>query len=104
MKSFKALMHKTILTGFFLLLIFYILTDPKMSLKFALTGLQLWFYHMIPALLPFMILTGIMIKLNLTSAFVQLVKPLLYPLFRLDDDCLYVIVIGFLCGFPMGAR
>lgn len=88
----------------FLLLTFYILTNPKISLQYALTGLQLWFYNMIPTLLPFMILTGIMIHLNLTSTFVQVVKPILYPLFRLDDDCLYVIVIGFLCGFPMGAR
>ena len=100
----KSLIRKSLLTFMFLLLTFYILTNPKISLQYALTGLQLWFYNMIPTLLPFMILTGIMIHLNLTSTFVQVVKPILYPLFRLDDDCLYVIVIGFLCGFPMGAR
>lgn len=100
----KNSIRKLIVTLFFLLLTFYILTNPKISLQYALTGLQLWLYNMIPTLLPFMILTGIMIRLNLTSAFVQIVKPILYPLFRLDDDCLYVIVIGFLCGFPMGAR
>lgn len=100
----KSLIRKILLTLLFLLLTFYILTHPKISLQYALTGLQLWFYNMIPTLLPFMILAGIMIKLDLTSAFVQVVKPILYPLFRLDDDCLYVIVIGFLCGFPMGAR
>lgn len=100
----KHFLRKSLLTLFFLLLTFYILTNPKVSLHYALNGLQLWFYNMIPTLLPFMILAGIMIKLDITSAFVTIVKPVLYPLFRLDDDCLYVIVIGFLCGFPMGAR
>ncbi len=97
-------LRKGALTLFFLLLIFYILADPALSLHYALTGLTLWFHNMIPTLLPFMIVTGMMIQLNITSAFVQVVKPFLGPLFFLDDDCLYAIVIGFLCGFPMGAR
>ena len=74
----KTRIHKILLTMPFLVLIFTMLTNPKLSLQYALTGLQLWFENMIPTLLPFMILTGIMIKLNLTSGFVQVVKPLLY--------------------------
>lgn len=58
---------------------------------------------MIPSLFPFMVLSGIMIRMNLTDTFVRLVKPVLTPLFRVNGNCLYAVITGFLCGFPMGA-
>ena len=51
-----------------------------------------------------MVLSGILIRMDLTDRFVSLLRPLLTPVFRVNTDCLYVIIIGFLCGFPMGAR
>lgn len=77
---------------------------PKQSLYFALTGLTLWFEKMIPALLPFMILSGLLIGLNLTDSFVAFLKPVLGRLFHLNGHGVYTLFIGFLCGFPMGAR
>lgn len=50
-----------------------------------------------------MVLSGIMIRMNLTDSFVKLLKPVLQPVFQINSNCLYTIVIGFLCGFPMGA-
>lgn len=101
-------MRKNIKT-FFLTLTFLLLTGlllafPKESLAFSLTGLQLWFNRMVPTLLPFMILSGIMIRLNLTEHVVKAVSPFLMPLFQISLNGLYAIVIGFLCGFPMGAK
>lgn len=85
-------------------LVFSMLVFPKQALFYALTGLQLWFNKMIPTLLPFMILSGMMIYLNLNTAFMRFFSFFLYPVFRLSEQCLYVIFIGFLCGFPMGAK
>ena len=101
-------MRKNIKT-FFLTLTFILLTGlllafPKESLAFSLTGLQLWFNRMVPTLLPFMILSGIMIRLNLTEHVVKTVSPFLMPFFKISLNGLYAIVIGFLCGFPMGAK
>lgn len=81
-----------------------LLLYPLESLTFSLTGLQLWFNNMIPALLPFMILSGIMIRLNLTESFAGLLSPILKPLLRISSNGIYAIITGFLCGFPMGAR
>lgn len=81
-----------------------ILLYPSRSLTYALNGLTLWFDKMIPVLFPFMVLSGIMIRMDLTDAFVRLLRPILAPVFRLSSTCLYVIAIGFLCGFPMGAH
>ena len=81
-----------------------ILLYPEPALSLSLEGLNLWFQKMIPALFPFMILSGLLIGLGLSDSFASLFAPVLRPLFRLSDSCLYCLVIGFLCGFPMGAR
>ena len=88
----------------FLLLTVCILTYSDYSLYYALTGLNLWFQKMIPSLLPFMILSGIMIKMNLTEKFIFFLYPIIKPLFRISKNACYVMFMGFLCGFPMGAK
>lgn len=95
---------KNMLTAFFLMLTALMLLYSKESLHFALTGLNLWFLKMIPALFPFMILSGIMVRMNLTQRFVKLLYPVFGPLFRLSKNGVYCIIMGFLCGFPMGAK
>ena len=88
----------------FLLLTVCILTNSDYSLYYALTGLNLWFQKMIPSLLPFMILSGIMIQMSLTEKFIFFLYPIIKPLFRISKNVCYVIFMGFLCGFPMGAK
>lgn len=87
-----------------LYLIVLLLRFPVLSLQYAATGLNLWFQKMIPTLLPFMILSGILIRMNLTEGFVRMVHPLLRFLFHTSPNGSYTLIMGFLCGFPMGAR
>lgn len=93
-----------IYTFFAFLLTVIILSFPATCLSFSVNGLNLWFERMIPTLFPFMVLSGIMIRMNLTSSFVKVLKPFIGRAFQLSDSCIYGIVIGFLCGFPMGAH
>ncbi len=62
---------------------------PKEVLIGAKSGLNLWFHIIFPTLLPFFILTGLCIELQL---------PALFPTF------LYPVFIGLLSGFPVGAK
>lgn len=87
-----------------LYLIFLLLRYPVVSLQYASTGLELWLTKMVPTLLPFMILSGIMIRMNLTSQFIGMLHPLLHRLFGTSKEGSYTVFMGFLCGFPMGAR
>lgn len=95
---------KILYTLFFLILTAGILTNSQISLYYGLTGLKLWFDNMIPGLLPFMILSGIMIRMGLTEGFCTLAYPLISPLWRVRKNVCYAMLMGFLCGFPMGAR
>lgn len=85
-------------------LIVLLLRYPTLSLQYAAIGLQLWFQKMIPTLLPFMILSGILITMNLTERFVKVLHPLLHTIYRITPNGSYTLFMGFLCGFPMGAR
>ena len=98
------MIRKKIYITVFLLITFCILTHSKESLAFALNGLELWFYSMIPALLPFMILSGTLVRMGMTEGFTTLIYPIINPIFHISRNACYVMVMGFMCGFPMGAK
>lgn len=93
-----------ILILLFLILTFLILTQSGITLYYAMHGLTLWYSKMVPILLPFMILSGILIKSGKASFLSKLFKPILRPLFPCNSNLYYGIFMGFLCGFPMGAK
>lgn len=82
MKRWLYFLFVIIMTGLLLLM-------PEICISYAQSGLLLWFHKVLPTLLPFMILSGIMIRMNLISYF--------------PSAEVYGIVTGFFCGFPMGA-
>ena len=85
-------------------LTYLLLRYPSQSLEYASTGLFLWFQKMIPTLLPFMIISGIMVRMNLTERFAKFFHPLFHLIWGTSLNGSYVILMGMLCGFPMGAR
>lgn len=100
----KKTMKNLMLTLLFLLLCAGMLLHSEQALYYALTGLQLWFNKMIPTLLPFMILSNLLIGLHLSGQFAAVLQPILGRLFQLDCQGVYALFMGFLCGFPMGAK
>lgn len=67
-------------------------------------GLTLWFHTVLPALLPFMVLSNFMIKQNITGGVGRISYPLLKRVFGLSRAGCYPAVIGFLSGYPIGAK
>ena len=88
----------------FILFFALILCFPTQSLSLAANGLQLWFQCMVPALFPFMVLSGILVRQGLASKMVGFLSPLFCRLYKISPNGVYCMLIGFLCGFPMGAR
>ena len=91
---------------FFLLfpLFIYLLFSPGEAVRASAKGVDLWFHTVLPALLPFIILSGILVR-----------SGILLPIFRKADKIfrifpglsgagVYALLLGIFCGFPMGAK
>jgi sporulation integral membrane protein YlbJ len=74
------------------------------SVGAAKSGLLLWFNVIIPNLLPFMILSNLIIYLNAASYITFLFAPILKLLLGISKEGSYAVIIGFFCGYPMGAK
>lgn len=67
-------------------------------------GLVQWATGMVPTLLPFMIISSMMIYTGVDVYLTKILKPFIKPWFACSSNGLYAIFMGFLCGFPMGAK
>ena len=84
---------------FMLLLIF-----PATAVTSARSGLLLWFQVILPTLLPFMILSKLLLETNSISCLTFLFSIPSKKLFFLSNEGTFVVLTGFLCGYPMGAK
>ena len=77
---------------------------PYASYKGASTGLMLWFINVLPSLLPFIIISNLMVQLGIAGKISRILYPLLGRLFKVSPEGCYPILLGFLSGLPMGAK
>lgn len=78
----KNILSKLLICGITIL----ILRFPSISITGAQSGLLLWYTQVLPVLLPFLIISSIIVnKMNLPPV-------------------LTTIILGFLCGYPLGAK
>lgn len=82
----------------------FLLLCPTQALAASRNGLHLWFDTLLPVLLPFLILSGILIRAGLIRPFVAALAPLFHRLLFLSPGGTYALLMGFLCGYPMGAK
>lgn len=92
------------LTGLSLALLSFLLMYPKEALPAARDGLGLWLNTMLPALLPFLILTGVLSQTGSIRLLMKPFAPLFSCFFGLSPEGGYALLLGLLCGYPMGAR
>lgn len=82
----------------------FLLLFPANAVTSARSGLMLWFQVILPTLLPFMILSSLLIKTNTISCLTFLFATPLKKLLGLSKSGTFVVMTGFLCGYPMGAK
>lgn len=70
----------------------------------ATVGLHLWLNTILPTLLPFMILSSLIIETGAYDIITHFLGPIIPILFELPKNCAYPIFTGLLCGIPMGAK
>ncbi len=86
--------------AFFLLLLCF----PQEALEGSSNGLLLWFHTVLPTLLPFIILTNFILKLDAVHILCRFAEPVCRRLFSIGTYGCYALITGLLCGYPMGAK
>ena len=97
-------MKQRIITLFCICLLLFLLVHPEEALLSAIDGMSLWLNVMIPTLLPFLILTGILLKTGNIPQLLEPLAPFWKHFFGISPAGAYVLILGFLCGYPMGAK
>lgn len=87
-----------------LLFLALILAFPASSYQGAKKGLLLWFNTLLPTLLPFMILSNLIVYMRITAPLSRILYPVFHRIFRVSKNGCYPVLIGFLSGIPVGAK
>lgn len=82
----------------------FLLMFPAEVLESSKNGLLLWFDALLPTLLPFLIVSQLMLKTSLSSYFQRLSGSTFQRLFHCSENGAFCLLCGFLCGYPVGAR
>lgn len=77
---------------------------PLPAFEGAKSGLLLWFHTVLPSLLPFIIISNLVVKLNITKQISVVLYPFFKKVFPITRHGCYPVLIGFLSGMPMGAK
>lgn len=99
-------MKKSKLT-FSILILFLIFAFTINSVKYieiSLKGILLWATLVLPALLPFMFFSKLLINLGFADSTSKIFKNLTTKLFKCPPISAFVYVISILSGYPVGAK
>ncbi len=78
--------------------------SPKEISAAARQGLDLCLDVIIPSLFPFFVLSTLIIELGLARYVGRALEKIMRPLFRVSGPCSTAVVLGFLGGYPVGAK
>jgi sporulation integral membrane protein YlbJ len=76
---------------------------PKEAFEAAVNGLSIWWNIVFPGLLPFFVLSQILIGLGVVHFLGVLLEPIMRPLFNVPGTGSFVLAMGLASGFPLGA-
>ncbi|WP_078554886.1 sporulation integral membrane protein YlbJ [Bacillus alkalicellulosilyticus] len=77
---------------------------PKESLEASIRGLTMWWEVVFPSLLPFFIISELLIGFGVVSFLGTILERFMRPLFRVPGEGGFVWAMGLASGFPAGAK
>ena len=81
-----------------------LVTAPTQAMTGAKNGLTLCCNVIIPSLFPFFVLSSLAVDLGLAAYLGRLLEGVMRPLFRVSGCCAMAVVLGFVGGYPLGAK
>jgi len=77
--------------------------QPRTVYQGALTGINLWFNIVFPSLLPFLVISDLLLSFGMVHFLGALMEPLMRPLFNVPGSGSFVMAVGYTSGCPIGA-
>lgn len=77
---------------------------PEESFEASIRGLDMWWEIVFPSLLPFFIISEMLIGFGIVRFIGVLLEPLMRPLFKVPGVGGFVWAMGMASGFPAGAK
>lgn len=81
-----------------------IILHPKASLEASQAGLDVWWSIVFPSLLPFFIVSELLVGFGIVRFAGVMLEPVMRPLFKVPGAGGFVWAMGIASGFPAGAK
>ncbi|WP_054958225.1 sporulation integral membrane protein YlbJ [Paenibacillus dakarensis] len=77
---------------------------PEAALQSAVRGLSIWWDVLFPSLFPFFVISEVLLGFGVVHLIGTLLDPLMKPLFRIPGSGGFVAAMGYVSGYPVGAK
>lgn len=105
MKVYKTLKINNLSKIFiFCFILFLLFGFSKQNYESAKNTINIFLFSVMPSLFPFMLFTEIILKTDVIDTISEIFGKFIYKVFKLNKNCTTSFIIGFLCGYPMGAK
>ncbi|MED3562015.1 sporulation integral membrane protein YlbJ [Bacillus xiapuensis] len=101
---FRSKLKTIVLSLLITILAASLISFPKESLEASVRGLKMWWEIVFPSLLPFFIVSEVLIGFGVVKFIGVLLEPLMRPIFRVPGVGGFVWAMGMASGFPAGAK
>ena len=89
---------------FSLFCLLLILRNTEIAMEYMSQGLRLCAKTVIPALFPFMVISELIVSGGIGAWLIRPIAPICKKIFRLPEAGCCAVLLGMLCGFPVGIR
>ncbi|WP_339209526.1 sporulation integral membrane protein YlbJ [Paenibacillus sp. FSL K6-3182] len=101
----RTIIHPLSITALGAFIIVLLMTVfPTETLHSSLRGLSIWWEVLFPALFPFFVISELLLGFGIVHFFGKLLDPLMRPIFRLPGIGGFVVTMGYISGYPVGAK
>ena len=95
---------KNVFSFLILLFIISLVIFSSSNLQSAKYGLIIWATSVVPSLFPFFVATELLSFTNISQILGRIFSIFMKPLFNINGEGAFAVIMGLICGYPVGAK